>query len=127
MDSHFVVHQLVLDLLLRINPRFNKYVLRFYAADIGIDQLPRLTKEDYLYIGVSLGDALILLDYFQGTEMKYNDSSGRLSPVPSKSRTCVESMASSVATACIGATSTVTSAVIPFGSKKRDAIDEDDE
>ena len=53
------------ELLVSIDPRFSKYLLRFNAADITIDQLPFLEKRDYLHIGVTLGDAIRMIGYFQ--------------------------------------------------------------
>ena len=53
------------ELLLSLDPRYSKYLLRFNAADIHPGQLPHLEKRDLLHIGVTLGDAIRMLGQFR--------------------------------------------------------------
>ena len=52
------------DALISAHPRFKQYIVEFNAADIVPSQLQHLTFEHYMRIGVSVGDAMRMMDAF---------------------------------------------------------------
>ena len=118
------------ELLVSIDPRFSKYVLRFNAADITTDQLPFLEKRDFLHIGVTLGDAIRIIAHFHdGLDGEASSPSPlRTSNKPSEASGAVDAPAGSAGGAAVRrATAAVSSTELALPRtptrKAQDAVD----